>query len=143
MNQSKLASHFPVSESGGRLISLPARLWIYFAIWLAAAVGFETMIPIPPLGEGSRSVLVERLLRPFETPVTAAIGLAQACAWPQALWMSESPWVWVAILFFPFQLLAAFACRRLYPFIGLCLVQVIALAISLIYTLRAAELPSL
>jgi len=115
------------------------RMLIYFAVWLLAVLAIQVFLRPMGLTETALTPIQQRIRWPLYTPFMAVIGLAQAVTWPAS---PQALAGIAAVTIFALHALLMLTRTRRYSFVVLAVVQVLLLAVAVIYYVRWSELPT-
>jgi len=120
-------------------VRLSTRLLVYFSSWLLVAVAFQPFLQPEGPTESALSPTQQRLLWPLYTPLMVVVGLVQVVTGP-GHFPGWAPWVVVAGLAVHF-IMAMTRARRL-SFAAFTGIQILVLAVGVLYFVRQSHLPS-
>jgi len=108
---------------------------------MCAVVACQIFIPLDSPVESSTPPLEQRLWMMPGTPLMIVLGLAEACVWPRELWFAPGWYPLIVLLYYVLLAILILSCRRFYPFLALCGLQVASIAVSLVFFLRLGDFP--
>jgi len=130
-------SHFDAAPE--QRVRLGTRFLVYFSVWLFAALAFQIFLRPEGPTESDLSPIQQRLLWPLYAPLMVVVGLVHAVT-GSSRFPDWAPWAVVAG--FVVHFIIALTRVRRSSFVAFISIQVLFLAIAVIYFVRQSYLPT-